>query len=88
MTSFDYTLTDADPAGIHVRSVGPLIAKFKEFPGHTVTITKGDKSVNALRSFQLMGMGIKPGDTITVTVEGENETAAAEAFRTYFAEHL
>lgn len=81
MKSFDYVITD--PVGIHARPAGVLVKEIKKFAGHTVTITKGEKSVNALKLMALMQMGIKQGDTVTVSVEGpdeENVCAAVEAF--------
>ena len=86
MKSFDYTITD--PAGIHARPAGILVKEIKNYAGTTVTVTKGDKSVNALKLMALMGMGIKQGDTVTVSIEGENEEEVAakieEFFKTYF----
>ena len=81
MKSFEYTITD--PVGIHARPAGLLVKEIKNFAGTTVTIKKGEKSVNALKLMALMQMGIKKGDTITVQVEGANEdsvVAAIEAF--------
>jgi len=86
MTCFDYTITD--PVGIHARPAGLLVKKIKEYAGHTVTISKGEKSVNALRLMALMQMGIRQGDTITVSVEGENEAQAAAELETYFKKNL
>ena len=86
MKSFEYTITD--PVGIHARPAGNLVKKIKEFTGATVTIAKGEKSVNALKLMALMGMGIKQGDTITVNVDGENEEAVAAAIETYLKENL
>ena len=33
---------------------------------------------------KLMGMGVKKGDEVTVTVEGDDEEAAAAAIETFF----
>ena len=86
MKSFDYTITD--PVGIHARPAGILVKEIKSYAGATVTVTKGEKSVNALKLMALMGMGIKQGDTVTVSVEGDNEDEVAakieEFFKTYF----
>ena len=86
MKSFDYVITD--PVGIHARPAGILVKEIKNYVGATVTVTKGDKTVNALKLMALMGMGIKQGDTVTVSVEGENEEEVAakieEFFKTYF----
>lgn len=86
MKSFDYTITD--PVGIHARPAGILVKEIKNYAGVAVSVTKGDKTVNALKLMALMGMGIKQGDTVTVSVEGENEEDVAakieEFFKTYF----
>ena len=36
----------------------------------------------------LMGLGVKKGDTVTVTVEGEDEETAAENLEIFFKNHL
>ena len=77
MKSFEYTITD--PVGIHARPAGLLVKEIKSFAGSAVTITKGEKSVNALKLMALMQMGIKQGDTVRVDVEG-GDAAAIEAF--------
>ena len=56
--------------------------------GTTVTITKGDKSVNALKLMALMQMGIKQGETVTVSVEGEKEEEVAAALEAFFKANL
>ena len=49
---------------------------------------KGEKSVNALKLRALMGMGIKQGDTIKVTVEGADGDAAAAEIEAFFKANL
>ena len=86
MKSFDYTVTD--PAGIHARPAGILVKELKTYEDVSITITKGDKSVNALKLMALMGLGVKQGDSVTVSVDGANEDEIAakieEFFKTYF----
>ena len=86
MKSFDYVITD--PVGIHARPAGILVKEIKKFAGSIVTITKGEKSVNALKLMALMGMGIKQGDTVTVAVEGGDEEAVAAAIEDFFKNNL
>ena len=81
MKEFEYTITD--PVGIHARPAGLLVKEVKKYAS-TVTVVKGDKSVNALKLMALMGMGIKQGDTVKVTVEGADEDAAAAAIEEFF----
>ena len=85
MKSFEYTITD--PVGIHARPAGVLVKKIKEFTS-TVNVIKGEKSVNALKLMALMGMGIKQGDTVKVTVEGADEETAAAAIEEFFKANL
>lgn len=85
MKQFVYTIQEA--VGIHARPAGLLVKEVKKYQS-TVTITKGDASVNALKLMALMGMGVKCGDTVTVTVEGADEDTAAPALEAFFHEHL
>ena len=86
MKSFEYTITD--PVGIHARPAGILVKEIKNYADSVVTVIKGDKSAEATKLMKLMGMGIKQGDTVTVSVEGDNEDEVAakieEFFKTYF----
>lgn len=81
MKSFEYTITD--PVGLHARPAGILVKEVKKFAS-TVTVTKGAKSVNALKLMALMGMGIKQGDTVTVSIEGPDEDTAAATIEEFF----
>ena len=86
MKSFEYTITD--PVGIHARPAGLLVKEIKSYAGSAVTISKGEKSVNALKLMALMQMGIKQGDTVKVTVEGADEDTAAAAIEEFFKANL
>ncbi|MBO5497234.1 MAG: HPr family phosphocarrier protein [Oscillospiraceae bacterium] len=86
MKAFKYTITD--PVGIHARPAGLLVKEIKGHAGSTVTISKGEKSVNALKLMALMQMGIKCGDTVNVTVEGGDEEAVAAAIENFFKANL
>ena len=86
MKTFEYTITD--PVGIHARPAGLLVKEIKSHAGSAVTITKGEKSVNALKLMALMQMGIKQGDTVKVAVEGGDEEAVAAAIEAFFKANL
>ena len=86
MKSFEYTITD--PVGIHARPAGLLVKEIKSLVGSAVTITKGEKKVNALKLMALMQMGIKQGDTVRVDVEGSDEEAVAAAIEAFFKANL
>ena len=85
MKSFDYVITDE--VGIHARPAGMLVKKVKEFSSK-ITITKGEKSAEAQKLMAIMALGVKKGDTVTVSAEGEDEEAAAAAMETFFKENL
>ena len=86
MKSFEYTITD--PVGIHARPAGLLVKEVKSFAGSTITLAKGDKSVNALKLMAVMQLGIKQGETVTVSVEGGDEEAVAAALEAFFKANL
>lgn len=85
MTTFNYTIKDE--LGIHARPAG-LLAKAAKALDSTVTISKGDKSSAATKLMALMGMGIKCGDTITVTIDGGDEAASEKAMKEFFEANL
>lgn len=85
MKTFEYTIQD--PIGIHARPAGLLVKEVKKFTS-TVTIVKGEKSVNALKLMAIMGLGIKQGETIKITVEGEDEEKAASEIEAFFKANL
>ena len=85
MKTFEYTITD--PVGIHARPAGILVKQIKQYAS-TVTVAKGEKSVNALKLMALMDMGIKQGDTVKVSVEGADEDKAAAEIEAFFKANL
>ncbi|MBS6314932.1 MULTISPECIES: HPr family phosphocarrier protein [Porcipelethomonas] len=85
MKTFTYTIKD--DLGIHARPAGLLVKTAKNFNSE-ITIAKDGKSVNALKLMALMGLGVKCGDTITVTVSGEDEESAASAMEEFFKSNL
>ena len=86
MKQFTYTITD--PVGIHARPAGLLVKAAKGLD-RAVTIAREDgKSAAATKLMALMGLGIKQGDTVSVTLEGGNEDANAQALEQFFQENL
>ncbi len=85
MKTFNYTIKDE--LGIHARPAG-MLAKTAKALESEITVTKGDKSVNATKLMALMGMGIKCGDTITVTIDGGDETAAEKSIKDFLEANL
>lgn len=85
MKTFTYTIKDE--VGIHARPAGVLAKKAKEFDSEII-IDKNGKSVNATKLMMLMGLGVKCGETVTVTVTGSDEEAAAKAMEEFFEANL
>lgn len=85
MRSFTYTIKDE--LGIHARPAG-MLAKTAKALDSEITITKGEKNVGASKLMALMGLGVKCGDTITVTANGGNEDAALEEIKKFLEEYL
>ena len=85
MREFNYTVSD--PIGLHARPAGALAKIAKGFESE-ILIQKNGKAVNATKLMMLMGLGIKSGDTIKVSVSGNDEDEAAREIETFFKENL
>lgn len=85
MRSFEYTIKN--PVGIHARPAGMLARTAKGYQS-TITVIKGEKSSDCTHLMKLMALGVKCGDTVTVTIEGDDEITAAEELRAYFENNL
>ena len=85
MKSFDYTITDE--IGIHARPAGILAKKAKEYASR-ITITKGGKTAEEQKLMAVMSLGVKKGETVTVSAEGEDEEKAVADMETFFKENL
>lgn len=86
MKQFTYTITD--PVGIHARPAGLLVKAAKALDSTVTISTQAGKSAGAAKLMALMGLGIKQGDTVTVTLEGGNEDANAQTLEQFFQENL
>lgn len=85
MKSFEYIVKDA--LGMHARPAGLLAREAKNFKS-TVMIDNGRKKVNAGQLIGLMSMGIKQGEKLTVTIDGEDEERCLEAIKFFFEKNL
>ncbi|MBQ4095834.1 MAG: HPr family phosphocarrier protein [Oscillospiraceae bacterium] len=85
MKSFEYTIKDE--LGIHARPAGMLAKKAKEFESE-ILLSSDDTTVNATKLISVMGMGIKCGDRITVTVNGKDEERAESEMKAFFENNL
>lgn len=85
MKQFTYTIKDE--LGVHARPAGLLVKLAKNYASK-VTIEKDGKTCDMRKLMAVMGLGIKQGETITVTVEGEDETVAAEEIAAFLNENV
>ena len=85
MKTFAYTIKDE--VGIHARPAGLLAKKAKEYES-TITLEKGGTTAVATKLMAIMGMGVKCGDTVSVTVEGADEEKAAAEMEAFFNANL
>lgn len=83
----EFTFTVADPQGIHARPAGLLVKEAQKYES-SIIITKGAKTGDAKKIFAVMALGVKQGETITVAVDGTDETTAAEAMEAFFKENF
>ena len=85
MKTFDFTVTDG--LGIHARPAG-LIAKAAKGFSSEIVISKDGKSAVCTKVMAIMGLGVKCGDRITMTINGGDEEAAEKAMRELFEANL
>lgn len=85
MKTFEYTIKDE--AGIHARPAGMLAKTAKEFESKII-IKKGDAEANAANIMQIMALCAKCGETIKLSVSGEDEADAAEAIEIFLKNNL
>ncbi len=82
MGEFRYVIRDE--IGIHARPAGMLV-KLAKGAGCAITISKGDKSVDATRLMAVMGLGVKKGDEVIVAADDE---AVLNNLKKFFEENL
>lgn len=85
MKTFSYTVVDE--LGLHARPAGLLVKEAKQYSS-VVKIKKAEKEVMATQLFMLMSLGVKQGETVDVTIEGEDEDVAFEKLQLFFQENL
>lgn len=86
MKKFEYTVKEAN--GIHARPAGLLVKAAKELDSTITLENVAGKAATATKLMAVMGLGIKQGETVTVTVEGGDEEASATAMKKFFNENL
>lgn len=85
MKQFDYVITDE--VGIHARPAGQLAKEAKNFQS-SIKISINGKEANVTKLMAVMGLGIKKGNTVTITAEGADEEEAIAAMETFMKNNL
>ena len=85
MKTFEYTIKDE--LGIHARPAGLLVKEAKKYESEC-TITKDGKTKKLTQLMMLMSIGVKQGDTVTVSVDGADEDAAVASLKEFFENNL
>lgn len=85
MQTIQYVIDDQN--GIHARPAGLFVKTAGKFSSD-ITISKGEKQADGKRLFSIMGLGVKCGDKITVTIDGSDEQEAATALNSFLQENL
>ena len=80
MKEIKYIITD--PEGIHARPAGLLVKTAKEF-AFVFKIAKDGKAMNCKAIFGIMGIGVKKGEEVTITFDGEDEDKACESINAF-----
>lgn len=85
----EFELTVSDPLGLHARPAGQLVKVAQGFESEsTLTLLRTGKAASLKRLLAVMGLAVKGGDRIRVTVQGEDEEVAAAALSAWLREHL
>lgn len=85
MKTFNYVIQDE--VGIHARPAGLLVKEAKKYESKII-LTKDGKSAEATKLMAVMGLGVKCGQTVEVSVEGADEEIACEALKAFFKANL
>ena len=85
MRTFLYTIKA--PVGMHARHAGLLVKETGRYQSG-ITLSCGGREANAKSVLALMGLGIRQGDLIRISIDGEDEDAAAIGLKNYIWTHF
>lgn len=85
MKNFEYVITVS--SGLDVQPTCLLYKEVRKYKSDVV-IHYGQKSARVVSLLALLQLGIKCGDTVKITIEGEDEAAAAAAIEEFFKVNL
>lgn len=82
-----FTFMVHDEMGLHARPAGALVKEAAKCSSK-VTLRKGEKTGDAKKIFNVMGLSIKANEEVELTVEGENEQEEAAALEAFIKENI
>lgn len=85
MKTFSYIIKDEE--GLHARPARLLVKAASNLQS-SIFINKDGRSENAKKIFAIMGLEVKKGEEITVTIEGETEESDYVILREFFEKNL
>ncbi len=86
MQEFTYTIKDKD--GVHARPAGAIIKAATPFKSNIYLEANGRKIALKGGIFALMGLGIKQGTEVFITIEGSDEIEAFNTIKQAFEDNL
>jgi len=81
----DYIIIDQH--GMHARPATALLKLGRQFRSD-IRLKKDDKTIQMKSMLNILGLALKNGDTVSVIVEGEDESDAARALDFFFTEDM
>lgn len=85
MVKFTFVVKDA--MGLHARPAGMLVKEAAKCTSK-VTLKRGEKTGDAKRIFNVMGLSVKGGEEVEILVEGEKEQEDAVALEAFVAANI
>lgn len=85
MKTFKYDVMDE--LGLHARPAGLLAKKAKNYKSR-ITIEKNGNRVDASKLMAVMSLGVKKGQTVVITIEGDDEDTAYDEVFEFFKENI
>lgn len=85
MKEFFYVIREAE--GLHARPAGLLAKQAAAYQSDVFLLYK-DKRISAKKLFSIMGLAVKCGETVTVSIEGPDEDLAYQELQTLFETNL
>ena len=85
MISKDYIIID--PHGMHARPATALLRLARQFKSE-FSLKKDANKIQMKSMLNILSLSLKCGDTISVIIEGDDESEAVDAFDNFFYEEM